>query len=100
MRRAQQLDPLSLLINVDLSAPFYLKRQYDQAIEQCRKVIEMDTNFYLAHCSLGLACVHKGEFTEGIAELRMLFSLLGCVLQLQHYLLDQQHEVIGFHSGV
>ena len=70
MKRAQQLDPLSLPISVDMNAPFYVMRQYDQSIAQSRKVIEMEPNFYLAHYTVGWASALKGDFDQAIVELR------------------------------
>jgi adenylate cyclase len=41
-RRARELDPLSLIILVDTAWVQYLARDYDQAIEINRKVLDMD----------------------------------------------------------
>ena len=54
-RRAQELDPLSLTINQTVGGVFYAKRQYDQAIEQLRRTLEMDQNFPLTRVRLGRA---------------------------------------------
>ena len=43
-------------------------RQYDKAIEQLRKTIEMDQSFYYAHWWLGEAYEMKGSLPEAIAE--------------------------------
>ena len=39
MERAQQLDPLSLVIAADSNVPYYLAREYDRSIEQSRKIL-------------------------------------------------------------
>ena len=70
VKRAQELDPLSLIINADLGDNYIYARQYDQAIEQLRKTIEMDQSFYYAHYELGMAYELKGSFQEAIAEYR------------------------------
>jgi TolB-like protein/Tfp pilus assembly protein PilF len=44
-RRAQELDPLSLIINSTLGWQLYLARRNDQAIEQLRKVLDIDAKF-------------------------------------------------------
>ncbi|MGH9841880.1 MAG: tetratricopeptide repeat protein, partial [Blastocatellia bacterium] len=49
MRRAQELDPLSLVINTHLGLLLHFSRQYDLAIEQYQITLEMDPNFALAH---------------------------------------------------
>jgi TolB-like protein/Tfp pilus assembly protein PilF len=67
-KRAQELDPLSLIINADLGYDYIYARQYDKAIEQLRKTIEMDQSFYYAHRELGQAYELEGSFPEAIAE--------------------------------
>jgi len=42
---ASRLDPLSLIIAADQAEIFYYSRQYDQAIERFKAVLEMDPNF-------------------------------------------------------
>ena len=68
MKRAQQLDPLSLVINSDVGVTYISARQYDQAIEQLRKTTEMDQGFYYAHWNLGIAYEMKGSLQEALAE--------------------------------
>ena len=67
-KRAQELDPFSLIINADLGFDYIYARQYDKAIEQLRKTIEMDQSFYYAHRQLGEAYELQGSFPEAIAE--------------------------------
>lgn len=67
-KRAQELDPFSLIINADLGYDYIYARRYDQAIEQLRKTIEMDQSFYYAHRLLGQAYELKGSFPEAFAE--------------------------------
>jgi hypothetical protein len=50
---SQELDPLSLLINGNLGILFFSARQYDQAIEQERKTLDLDANFIVPHWYLG-----------------------------------------------
>ena len=68
MKRAQELDPLSLVINSDVGVTYISARQYDQAIEQLRKTTEMDQGFYYAHWNLGIAYEMKGSLQEALAE--------------------------------
>jgi tetratricopeptide (TPR) repeat protein len=67
-RRAVELDPMSLIANVELSAIYGYARQNDQAIAQLRKVIDMDPNWYLPHMVLCQTYSYKGQFGEAIAE--------------------------------
>jgi len=68
VKRAVQLDPLSLIINADVGEIYIYARQYDQAIEQLRRTIEMDPNFYNAHWRLGKAYEKKGNVQDALAE--------------------------------
>jgi TolB-like protein/DNA-binding winged helix-turn-helix (wHTH) protein/Tfp pilus assembly protein PilF len=52
IRRAQELDPLSLIIQRDVADMLYYARRYDEAIAQCRKTLERDPHFALANFSL------------------------------------------------
>ena len=67
-RQAQVLDPVSLVINMDLGDIFIYARQYDNAIEQLQKTVEMDRNWYSSRLGLGFAYESKGSYAEAIAE--------------------------------
>lgn len=67
MRRAQELDPLSLIASAGVGACYYMARQYDQAIEQLRKTLDLDPNFLPALIHLGLAYLQQGKYEEAIA---------------------------------
>ena len=68
IRRAHQLDPLSLIINTDVGHILYFARQFDEAIAQYRRVLEMDANFAVAHLRLSEAYIAKGMYPEAVAE--------------------------------
>jgi len=68
IRRAQELDPLSLPINASVVYVLYLGRQYDEAITAGKKTLEMDAVFALTHQRLGLAYVQKKMYKEAIGE--------------------------------
>ncbi len=51
-----------------MGTTFYSARQYDQAIEQERKTLELDPNFIPALDTLGMAYVQKSMYREGMAE--------------------------------
>ncbi len=69
IRRAQEIDPLSLPISRDVGLVYYRARQCDQAIEQYLKTIELDPGFWSAHQHLGWAYEQKAMYEEAIAEL-------------------------------
>ncbi len=67
LKLAQQLDPLSLIINLDIGQMFYFARQYDQALAHFRKTLEMDADFIEAHRRIGVILCQKGQYAEAIA---------------------------------
>jgi TolB-like protein/DNA-binding winged helix-turn-helix (wHTH) protein/Flp pilus assembly protein TadD len=77
MRKAQSLDPLSLIINADLAEVLVLAHSYDESIQQSRKTIEMDPNFALAHNQLAQAYLQKHMYDEAVAELQEAVKLSG-----------------------
>lgn len=77
MRKAESLDPLSLIISADLADVLSAARRYDESIEQSRKAIDIDPNFAIAHFELGQALSQKGMYNEAIAELQKANQLSG-----------------------
>jgi TolB-like protein/DNA-binding winged helix-turn-helix (wHTH) protein/Flp pilus assembly protein TadD len=77
MRKAENLDPLSLIINADLAELLVLARSYDESIRQSSKTIEMDPNFALAHSQLAQAYLQKHMNNEAVAELQKALQLSG-----------------------
>ena len=77
IRKAQELDPLSLPINTGVGHVLYLSRHYDQAIEQYRRTLEMDPNFLQARLWFGRPYLQKHMYKEAIAELQAAVQLSG-----------------------
>ena len=77
MRKAESLDPLSLIINADLAELLVLAHSYDESIQQSRKTIEMDPNFALAHNQLAQAYLQEHKYDEAVAELLKAVQLSG-----------------------
>jgi TolB-like protein/DNA-binding winged helix-turn-helix (wHTH) protein/Tfp pilus assembly protein PilF len=75
MKKAQNLDPLSLIINADLAELLVLAHHYDESIAQSRKTIEMDPNFALAHNQLAQAYLEEHIYGEAITELKKAVQL-------------------------
>lgn len=67
--RARQLDPVSGLIAADAAWVFYLKRDYDQMMEQAKAAVELAPDYWLGHLQLGLAYEKKADFTRALQEL-------------------------------
>ncbi|MBA3766399.1 MAG: tetratricopeptide repeat protein [Acidobacteria bacterium] len=74
IKRAQQLDPLSLIINANKGYYLYFARQYDAAIEQYRKTLEINPGFGVGRFYLAEAYVQKKMYAEAIAEFQKLIT--------------------------
>ncbi|MFN2579307.1 MAG: alpha/beta fold hydrolase [Pyrinomonadaceae bacterium] len=77
IKRAHELDPLSLTISANLGSMFYLNGQYDEAIDQCLKTLELDQNFIYTHWHMAMAYEAKGSYEQAIAEFRKSVDLSG-----------------------
>ena len=75
IKRAQDLEPLSLFINSDVGSALYRAGQHDQAIAQLRKTIELDPTFGYAHYNLGVVYEKKGMYDAAIDEMRKAVEL-------------------------
>jgi TolB-like protein/DNA-binding winged helix-turn-helix (wHTH) protein/Tfp pilus assembly protein PilF len=77
MRKAENIDPLSLIINADEAELLVIAHHYDESVTQSRKTIEMDPNFGLAHNQLAQAYLQKHMYSEAVAELQQAVRLSG-----------------------
>jgi serine/threonine protein kinase/tetratricopeptide (TPR) repeat protein len=77
IRRAQEIDPSSLIINTALGNIYLFAGKNEEAIEQCRKTIEMNPKFTPAHTILRQAYAKKGMFDEALAEYQKEQALAG-----------------------
>jgi TolB-like protein/Flp pilus assembly protein TadD len=69
-RSAQMLDPVSLPAGSNMASILYHAQQFDQAIEQSMKVLDMDPNFARAHEDLGRAYEAKEMYPQAVRSLR------------------------------
>ena len=75
MRRARDLDPLSLVINTNLGAALLRARRFDEAIAQLRRTVALDDRFGYGRQTLGMALELKGQIPEAIAEYQAAIAL-------------------------
>ena len=68
IRRAEALDPVSLITDTNEGWILFCARQYDQAINKLQATIEMDPNFANAHYKLALVYEIKGMYKEAVEE--------------------------------
>jgi serine/threonine protein kinase/tetratricopeptide (TPR) repeat protein len=68
MKKGQELDPLSLIINVAVGWAFYNDRRYDEGIEQLRRTVELDPNYPVTYWILGLLLRKTGCYDLAMTE--------------------------------
>jgi TolB-like protein/Tfp pilus assembly protein PilF len=66
IRLAQQLDPLSLIINTRVGITLYFARRYDEAVAQLQKALQFDPDFLLPHIFLFQSLSQQGMYREAI----------------------------------
>ena len=87
---ALELDPLSLGINTDTAWIFYCARQYDAAVEQLRKVLDLEPEFLPARTLLAVTYEMKGQQEAASAEFQVaqrLFRQSGIPVAMRGYVL-------------
>jgi Tfp pilus assembly protein PilF len=69
IRLAQQLDPMSLIINVRVGMTSYFARQYDLAEKQLRDALQFDPDFILTNLFLSHSLIEQDKFEAAIPYL-------------------------------
>jgi TolB-like protein/DNA-binding winged helix-turn-helix (wHTH) protein len=77
IKRARELDPLSLIVNTMLGYIYYIDRDYDHATEAFQRTLELDPNFFWAHEFLWLTDLQTGKFDAAVNEYAAAVSWIG-----------------------
>lgn len=96
-RKAQEIDPLSVVTNKTLGATYYYAGKYDAAIAQYRKTIEINPDYAEAHDLLADAYAKKGMYKEAISEEKTFLKLAGD--EEGAGLLDQDYIAHGYQEA-
>jgi TolB-like protein/Tfp pilus assembly protein PilF len=68
IKKARELDPLSIIINSDMIYILAMARRYDEAIEQAKRTLELDSTWTTAHGHLSEIYQFKGAYAESLDE--------------------------------
>ena len=77
MKGSQELDPLSLIINVAIAWAAYMARRYDDALAQLLRTVELDPNYAVTYWILGLLYRITGRYDLAIGAGEKGVSLSG-----------------------
>jgi TolB-like protein/Flp pilus assembly protein TadD len=72
-----ELDPLSLVGRFWLAIALLLANHYEQGIEEGRKLLAIDPNYYLGYFAIGVGHRSQGKFAEAVAFHRKAVELAG-----------------------
>jgi serine/threonine-protein kinase len=68
-REAQVLDPVAAIITAGVSWMDHLSRDFEGAVAEAHKALELEPDFPIAHHRLGLALAELGRYEEAIRAL-------------------------------
>ncbi len=73
--KAQVLDPLSPVVGMGVVSAYFFSEQYDKALDECHKYLEMNPNFVVAQDYLVHLHVRNGLFEEAVNDARRLVDI-------------------------
>jgi TolB-like protein len=74
-RRARELDPLSLMLNLGGADSFFYSKQYDRAIQHLLALLEQEPRFFPAQFNLGRVYIQTGMYDQAIAAFEKALHL-------------------------
>jgi tetratricopeptide (TPR) repeat protein len=84
LQRAEELDPLSLIVPTDRGRALYFARRRPEAIAACRRALDGDPAFVPALITEGMVLEDGGQLTEALAAFEAVVRLTG----------DPQHRAL------
>lgn len=71
MKHAQKLEPLSLVINCEIGLAYHFARQYNLAMEQYQRTLDIDPDYsYYPHLYRGWTYLQKSFYEEALLEFK------------------------------
>ena len=79
IRKAQELDPLSIIINQNLARAYHHAGRFEEAVEQYRRTIQLEPRFFTTHLMLAHSLFKLSRDEQGLAALHTAESIAGRV---------------------
>jgi tetratricopeptide (TPR) repeat protein len=77
IRTALELDPLSLIVNTHYGWVLYFARQYEEALQQYTRTLEMEPRFAMTRFLMAGSYLELRQFDAAIASLQQAIELTG-----------------------
>ena len=77
IEQARALDPLSPVIDSSRIQAYYFARQYDRAIDEARRALEVEPGMLFIYYHLGQSLVQKRDYAEAISVLSKAAGMSG-----------------------
>ena len=77
LRRALELDPLALSIRMSVGMKSYFSAQYDAAVDELLRTIQLDDRFAMARLFLAATYIEQGRHAEALSEIDAALRLCG-----------------------
>ncbi|HJZ80857.1 MAG TPA: hypothetical protein VKD91_10945 [Pyrinomonadaceae bacterium] len=68
IKRAEELDPLSLVIINNVAENYVDRGDLNSATRECQRMISLDSSFWAAHQTLSIVLIKQGRYDEALAE--------------------------------
>jgi serine/threonine-protein kinase len=77
INRALEFDPLDRATNAALASLLIQEKRFDEAVRQLQQTLDLDSNYFLAHLTLGNAYRALGREEEAASEFKLTARLTG-----------------------
>ena len=92
MYRAQEMDPLSLIVNFGFCRTLYFARRFDEALAHCKAILELDPNSRLALWQVEAIYKAKGMDAEAVSAFLQAAERSGAPSNVIAMLKDAQQK--------
>jgi eukaryotic-like serine/threonine-protein kinase len=72
IKKSLESDPMALMVNANLGAFYLMQRQYDSALQQWQRTLEIEPGFTPAHVYITEMNEIQGRYDQAIAESRSI----------------------------
>lgn len=70
IKRAETLDPLSLVIINNVAENYITRGDLDSATKECQRMIDLDPSFWPAHQTLSIVLTKQGRYADALVEVQ------------------------------